>query len=195
MAVIGLTGSFGTGKTFVGSIFRALGAKVIDADRLAHKCLERNSLTYKRIVAGFGDRILDGRREIDRKALAGIVFSDKAKLKKLNAIIHPEVIRDIKKEIARSKKARVIVIDAPLLVEANAMSIVDMLVVVKSSRKAAITRCARKFGMKKEDVLRRIRCQMPLRDKVRLADFIVNNDGSRSQTKRQVAAIWRKVWK
>ena len=195
MAVIGLTGSFGTGKTFVASLFKRLGAKVIDADRLAHRCLARNSRAYKKIVAFFGERVLDGRHNIDRRALGRIVFDDERKLKKLCAITHPEVIRAAKKEIAKSPKGRIIVIDAPLLIEANLAGAVDALVVVTSSRKKQVERCMKKFGMAKGEVYKRIRRQMPLAKKVKLADFIIDNNSSRSQTRRQVAAIWRKVWK
>lgn len=194
MKVIGLTGSFGTGKTFVASIFKELGGRVLDADKIAHHFLARRSPAYRRIVAEFGDAILNSRGDIDHRALAGIVFKDRAKLKKLNAIIHPEVIRAIKRDIARYKN-KVVVVDAPLLVEAKLTGIVDLLVVVTCSRKRQVERCKRKFGMTKGDINRRIRSQMPLKKKAAMADYIVNNDGAKAETRRQVAAIWRKVWR
>ncbi len=193
MTVLGLTGSFGTGKTFVASIFKSLGAVVIDADVIAHRVIGKGRRSYKKIIALFGSGVLDRSGRIDRRKLAREVFGDKAKLAKLNSIVHPEVIRIIKADIKRAGNGAVVVVDAPLLIEARLLNVVDKLVVVKSSKKRQIERCVKKFQMKKSAVLKRIRSQMSMKRKLEMADFVVLNDRTRRATREQVRRIWKEV--
>ena len=194
MKVIGVTGNFGTGKTFVASIFASLGAKVLDADRIAHDAIKPGMPAYRRIVGIFGSSILDNKGNIERKRLARIVFSSKEDLRRLNRIVHPEVIKVIKRKIARAGKARVVVIDAPLLIETNLTGLVDKLIVVKSSKRAQIERCTKKFCIKKEDVLKRMGHQIPIGEKIKMADFVIDNNGTRSETKTEVRKVWRRMY-
>jgi len=194
MTVIGLTGSFGSGKTFVASIFESLGAKVIDADKAAHKAIKKGTGAYGRIVALFGEDILDGRNEVDRKKLGKIVFADKALLKRLNGIVHPQVIKYIKGEVRRARSdAGVLVIDAPLLVEADLAGLVDKLVVVKCSKTKQVERCEKKFCLKKGEVLRRIASQIPLRRKMAMADYVIENSQAKLETRKQVRKLWEEM--
>lgn len=194
MTVIGLTGSFGTGKTFVASIFAELGAKVIDADRIAHKAIRKGTKAYRGIEALFGKRILDGRGEVDRKKLGEMVFADKALLKRLNEIVHPQVIKYIKGEVGKAGSgAGVLVIDAPLLVEADLAGLVDKLVVVKCSKTKQVERCEKKFCLKKREVLGRIASQIPLKRKMAMADHVVKNSGTKLETRRQVRKLWEEM--
>ncbi|MDD5136294.1 MAG: dephospho-CoA kinase [Candidatus Omnitrophica bacterium] len=196
MMVIGLTGSFGTGKSFVASVFRSLGAKVVDADSIAHKVIRRGSPAYSRIVRLFGRDVLNSANEIDRKKLGEQAFRDAGLLGKLNRIVHPEVIRRIKRSIAEVSKKDVVVIDAPLLVEAGLDRCVDKLIVVKCSKRRQIERCQEKFCMEREGILRRIASQIPLKKKIKMADFVINNNQTRSRTKRQVQKVWEEMsWK
>lgn len=196
MKVVGITGSFGTGKTFVASIFKSLGAEALDADKIAHAVIGKGSRARKRIAALFGASILDKRRDIDRRKLAKKVFENRAYLRKLNRIVHPEVIAHIKSRIKKAAEADgVIVIDAPLLVEAGLAGMVDALVVVTCSRKKQIERCSRKFRIEKEDVLKRIRAQIPITKKIKMADFAIDNSGAKSQTRKQAIEIWRGLWR
>jgi len=196
MKVIGLTGSFGTGKTFVASVFRSLGARVLDADRIARDCLKKGRPAYSKAVRAFGDQILGSRGTIARSRLAAIVFADRKALTKLERIVHPEVIGVIKKNIQKSRPADVIVIDAPLLVEAKALGLVDKLVVVKCSKKRQIERCVRKHRIKKEEVLKRVANQMSLKKKIRMADFVIDSDRSKSRTRSQAERVWEEiVWR
>lgn len=196
MTVIGLTGSFGTGKTFVASVFKSLGASVIDADVIAHGVIRKPGPAYKKIINAFGSGILRSDREIDRKKLAALVFGNKRSLAKLNRIVHPEVIRVIKAKIKAAGKDAVVVIDAPLLVEARLLNIVDKMVVVKSSKKRQIERCLKKFRIKREEVLKRIRSQMSMKEKLKMADFVVQNDRTKSLTRRRVRKVWEEiVWR
>jgi dephospho-CoA kinase len=192
--ILGLTGSFGSGKTTVAGIFRSYGAKIIDADRIAHSCIAGGTLGYKRISKVFGKDILKKNRTIDRVKLAGIVFDNKGLLKKLNKIIHPEVIRIIRNKIKKTK-LKIIVLDAPLLLEAGLRRVVDKLVVVKIKRAEQLERIQRKFSFSREDMLKRIKHQMPLELKVRLADFVIDNSGSIRKTREQVERIRRVLWK
>ena len=196
MKIVGLTGSFGTGKTSVASVFKSLGAKVIDADKIARSLIEKNGPERGRIVAAFGPEILAASGRINRSKLAGAVFGNKNALARLNRIVHPGVIRRIKAIVKTSGRDAVVVIDAPLLIEAGLLNIVDKLVVVSSSKKRQIERCRKKFRIKREEVLRRISNQMSLKKKLKLADFVVKNDGTKSAMRSQVKKVWEEiVWR
>jgi len=196
MTVIGLTGSFGTGKTFVASVFKSLGARIIDADEIAHEVIRKGRPAHKKIAAAFGSDILGLSGEIDRKKLAGAAFANPKTLAKLNSIVHPEVIRAIKARIRTAGKDAVVVVDAPLLVEARLLNIVDKLVVVRSSKKRQIERCVKKFRITRREVLKRIGSQMSMKKKLKMADFVVKNDGTRSSTRSQVRKVWKEiVWR
>jgi dephospho-CoA kinase len=191
--VIGLTGSFGTGKTFVASIFGRLGAVVLDADKIARFVVAKGRPAYRKIVKAFGVSILGRDREIDRKKLAAVVFADKRMRLRLERIVHPEVIALIKKGIRKAGSDGIVVVDAPLLVEARLAGIADVLVVVTSPRERQIERCMDKFCMKRSDVLKRIGSQIPLKRKAEMADFVVDNGGLRSGTEKQVRKVWKEI--
>jgi len=195
MRIVGLTGGFGSGKSFVASLFKKLGAKIVDADKIGHKALKRGSAAYKRIVAAFGKKVLSDDLSINRKALAGIVFADKKKLDRLNRITHPVIIKEINDSIARAAKGELLVVDAPLICEANIAGLMDVLIVVKASKKNQIERSSKRSGMQEKDVCKRIAMQMPLKGKIRYADHVVDNNGTKEATKKQVRNIWRQLKK
>jgi len=195
MRIVGLTGGFASGKSFVASLFRKMGARVIDADKLGHKALKNGSAAYKRIVAAFGKKILKPNHSIDRKALAGIVFADRKKLAKLNRIVHPGIIKEIVKSIRIASKSEVLIVDAPLICESNITGLMNVLIVVKASKRNQIERSFRKSGMEEKDACKRIAMQMPLNKKIRIADYTVDNNGTKEDTKKQVTEIWRKLKK
>ncbi|MCX5703569.1 MAG: dephospho-CoA kinase [Candidatus Omnitrophica bacterium] len=192
--IIGVTGSFGSGKTTVARLFQSNQARIIDADRLAHQCTKRASPAYKKIIAIFKRGILKDNMAIDRKKLAKIVFNNRALAARLNNIIHPEVIRAIKDKIKKYRSG-LIVLDAPLLIEAGLEKIIDKLVVVKLTRDKQVKRIQKRNSISRADILKRIKFQIPLRQKLRLADFIINNSGGLTKTKKQVAGIRRLLWK
>lgn len=170
--IVGITGSFGTGKTTVAKIFKRLGAKLIDADKIAHEFISPSR----------------------RRELAEIIFKKKAYLELICKILHPLIITRIKKELKKlNPKKNIIVIDAPLLIETGLHRIVDYLVVVKTKRSIQIERLKNKRGFKEEDILRRIKFQMPLKKKISLADFVIDNNCSIADTKKQVISIWKKL--
>lgn len=195
MLIIGLTGGLATGKTTVAKMFAQLGAQVIDADKIAHKLISPRGACYTSIVRYFGGDIVT-KGNIDRKKLSTIVFNNKHALRKLEGIIHPEVKKNIFTEIKkRQKKNSIIIIDAPLLIEAGIEKKVDRLIVVKSSLNKQIKRSSARLKITKSEALKRIKAQMPLKDKERLADIVINNNEDLENTRKQVKAIWEKIFK
>jgi len=190
--ILGVTGSFGSGKTTVARQLSHLGAKIIDADKIAHRIIKPGNRIYERIVKTFGKYILKDGRTIDRHKLSRIVFNNKNALKKLNSIMHPEIIRIIRRQI-KTTRSRVVALDAPLLIEAGLENIVDRLIVVKVNRKKQIERLLDKTSLSRTSILKRIHRQVPLSKKVRLADFVIDNSGTLGETKRQVENIYKNM--
>lgn len=195
MYVIGLTGSLGSGKSTVAGMFTDLGAKVIDADKIAHQLMMPGAPCYQPVVKMFGSDILRGKR-IDRKKVAECVFSDVKQLRRLERIIHPQVRKEILAKIKQyrsHKKKTVVVIDIPLLFETKLDSCVDMSIVVKANKAIHIARSTKLLGITKAEAERRTNAQMPLRKKIRLADMIIDNGKTLNQTNKQVKRIWEKL--
>jgi dephospho-CoA kinase len=192
--ILGLTGSFGSGKSTVAAIFKSFGACVIDADKIAHRLISPGSKVYKKIINVFDRGILKANKDVDRRKLGGAVFGNKHLLKKLNSIMHPEIIRVIKQKMKASSED-VIVLDAPLLIEAGLDKIVDKLIVVTITREKQVKRVCKKTGLTRPDILRRIKAQIPLREKVRAADFVIDNSGTFEKTREQAKQIRRLLWR
>ena len=191
--VLGLTGSFGSGKSTVAAMFKSLGAAVVDADDIAHRIIKPRTETYKRIARAFGEKILKKDKTIDRVKLAKTVFDDPALLYKLNCLTHPEIIRLIKQEVKNSS-GKVTVVDAPLLIEAGLKSLADKIIVVTLSLDKQVKRIKARNTTLKKDILKRIRSQIPLAKKIRLADFVIDNNQTMRNTKAQVLDIWEQLF-
>jgi dephospho-CoA kinase len=192
MIIVGLTGSVGTGKSTGTNFFRELGAYIIDWDELAREVIRPHLKAWKEIVEYFGKGILNDDLTINRQKLADIVFSDKEKLAKLNQIVHPEVFKEderITNEIKSLDPDALIIKDIPLLFELTRPIYVDKIVVVYASEQTQLRRLKEK-GMSRKDAQRRIKSQFPLEEKIKSADFVINNDGSLEETKRQVEDIY-----
>lgn len=181
-----VTGGFATGKTTIASLLRGYGAKVVDADKIAHGLIKPGTSAYKKVVALFGRGIVQKDKSIDRGKLSQIVFSNPRLLNRLNSIVHPGVVKAIKKE-AKTGRQKVAVLDIPLLFESGLQQLADKVIVVTADRKAQVKRAQkRKASLSGKDILMRIKAQMPLTAKVRKADFVIDNSGTREQTKKQV---------
>ncbi|MEW6542247.1 MAG: dephospho-CoA kinase [Nitrospirota bacterium] len=177
MILVGLTGSLATGKSTVARLFRDCGAHVIDADDLARQVVQPGRPAWKDIVKTFGRQVLRPDRTLDRSALARLVFGDRAKLARLNAIVHPRVAREqarLTREIAGKDRHAVIVYDVPLLFEAGAHRRMDKTVVVTADRATQLARLTKRNGFTRAEALRRLRAQMPLAKKIRLADYVLD---------------------
>ncbi|MBL7155533.1 MAG: dephospho-CoA kinase [Candidatus Omnitrophica bacterium] len=189
MKVIGVTGTFCTGKTTVTAFFKKLGAHTIDADRIVHGLYKKRD-TKRLIRKNFGSGVFKSGK-IDRIKLGKIAFKNKRNLKRLCRIIHPKVIKIIKSEVKKSKK-RITVVDVPLLIEAGLAKSFDYIIVVKCAVKKQVRRSAGR-GFRERDVCRRRRQQMPLRKKIEYADFVIDNNHSKKYTCGEVMKIWKKI--
>jgi len=196
MIIIGITGSFGTGKSTVAKIFASLGVKIIDTDKIVHKILRHDDKVSKQIIKVFGQGILDNSKNISREKLGKVVFQNKKLLQKLCDIIHPEVIKKIRSEIvvfrAKGKKT-IIAIEAPLLIEAGLLGLVDRLVVVATSKPNQIKRIHKKMKLSTSEIKRRIDAQLPLSKKIKLADYVIDNNKSITFTRKQIKDIYREI--
>lgn len=189
--IVGITGSIGSGKTTAAKIFSMHHFSRIDADEIGHDLIIRNSPHYKKLVAEFGDEILGKNKAIDRKKLGNIVFGDSEKLGKLNSIMLPAIIREIKIQIKKIReecgnKAKIIV-DAPLLLETKAKGLVNRIIVVSSKKEKMIQRLGRKYP--KERIEKILNAQMPLYKKLKHADYSIDNDKGFKHLEKQVMGI------
>lgn len=190
--IIGLTGGAASGKSTVARLFKEKGALILDADALAHKILEPGKPARRKVVRYFGPSILNKDGSINRRKLAQLVFASPPKLKKLNSFTHPQVISIIKKEIKKWKGKKVIVIDAPLLIEAGLHRQVDRLAVVSVPRSTQLKRLVKRNGLSLKEARMRISSQMPLKDKVKLADEVVSGEVGLKKLRVRVNQIWQK---
>src|SRR3989344_4179808 len=177
MLVIGLTSGIACGKSTVAKMLaKYANAQVLDADKIAKGEMHIGNPAYRKIIKIFGNKILNNNKTLNSKKLAEIVFKSKTALKKLNSAVHPFVIVEIKKRIKKSK-SKIAVIDAPLLLEVKLQDLCDFIVVINASRRTQIKRLMRK-GFSKQQVLMRIASQMPLNEKIKMADCVIDNDGT-----------------
>jgi len=189
MRVIGVTGGMGSGKTIAVRCFHELGAGIIDADKIANSLLKTEYIK-KKILSQFGDSIIS-RYGIDKKRLAHTVFSKKKQLKDLCRILHPGILKEIRRRIAVSKK-KIIVVDAPLLIESGLHREMDKVIVIRAREMIRIKRCQKK-GFDTADIRKRMRMQLSGLEKEKYADFIIKNNGSVWALRKQVCDIWRNV--
>ncbi|MCD4782127.1 MAG: dephospho-CoA kinase [Candidatus Omnitrophica bacterium] len=193
--IVGLTGSFGTGKSTIASMFKDCGACVIDTDHIAHELLEWDGDCYHSVVSVFGPGILNG-QTISRSKLATEVFDDSEKLKCLESIIHPAVERKMLEAIkgcGNDEKAQIIVVEVPLLFEAGYDRHMDVIVVASSSLAQQHSRIAEHRRMSKDEVNKRIQAQWSLTDKINRADYVIDNSKNLTNTKKEVMKVWTKL--
>jgi len=195
MIVVGLTGGIATGKSTVAQIFRQCGAIVIDADQLARDVVRPGTSAWREIVRCFGKVILNPDRTINRHALGAIVFHHRGKLRKLERIIHPRVAREkerLVRQIAKRMPHAVVIYEVPLLFEVGADKRVDKVLVVTADRATQIARLKKRNGFTRTEALRRIKHQMPLTQKARLADVVLNGTHVRTHLRKEVSSVFRK---
>jgi dephospho-CoA kinase len=194
MLLVGLTGGIGSGKSTVAEMLGQRGAIVIDADDLARRALDPGTPGFERLAAEFGERVLDAAGGLDRSALAGVVFRDPEARRRLEAIVHPEVAKLFAEEAAPYRNTdRVVVYSVPLLVEAGLRDAFDVVVTVEASEEARTTRLEAERGMSPLSARERMAAQATDDERRRAADFVVGNDGSLDELKRDVAALWSEL--
>lgn len=192
--VIGLTGGIASGKSTVANYLKEKGLTVIDADIEARLAVEIGEPAYYKIIETFGEEILQVDKKIDRVKLGHIIFNDEEKRKQLNGIVHPEVRKRMndKKEEGIKRGEKIIVLDIPLLFESKLTYMVDKTLLVYVDEEIQLKRLMERNQLSKEDALARINAQMPLKDKIKLADEVVNNNGTLEETFAQVEQILSK---
>ena len=190
--LIGLTGNIATGKSEVGRMLTELGARVIDADAVAHQVMSRGGPVYAAVVEAFGPDILRLDGEINRARLGAIVFADAEALRRLEAIVHPEVITRVD-ALVREASEPVVVIEAIKLIEAGMHRNCHALWVVTCSREQQIARLMRTRGLSEAEAVLRVDAQPPQAEKIALADVVIDNSHTLDETWRRVEAEWEKL--
>ncbi|MCL5981134.1 MAG: dephospho-CoA kinase [Firmicutes bacterium] len=191
MLILGLTGGMATGKSTVAKMFVELGAIHIDADSLSREIVAPGEPAWWAIVDRFGSVVLREDGQLDRKALAALVFSDPQKLAALNKITHPPIITLIRQRLAEAQAggAGLVVLEAPLLYEAGLDSEVDRVVVVAAAEATQLERLVPRDRLLESEARQRMAAQMPLSEKIRRAHYCLDNNGSLEDTRRQVQQL------
>lgn len=189
MILVGLTGGIASGKSTASKIFKKLGAYIIDADVLAREVVEPLKPAWRDIVKNFGKEILIKDNSINRRKLAEIIFNNKKKRELLNTIVHPRVLKrakEIEKGIAKKDPDAVIIFDAALLIESGAYKKMDKNIVVYADEDVQVKRLMKRDGLTRDEAIKRIKAQMPLREKVRFADYIIDGNKMLNMVKKQI---------
>ena len=193
--IIGLTGGIATGKSQSSKIFKELGCYIIDADKLSRTLTSKDSKCLKEIVETFGTDILNYNGTLNRKKLGQIVFNDKQAKMDLERIIHPHIIKKTNEIIAKKYNKTNIIVDAPLLFEVGLDRVCDKVIVIYARYHIQITRFMKRDNLSKEEAIKRIALQMPIEDKMRLADITIDNSGTLIDLKKNVKFIYRMLIK
>jgi dephospho-CoA kinase len=199
---VGLTGGIASGKSVVGEMFAALGAHLIQADAIAHELMQPGETVYQEVVRHFGEGILNPQGTVNRARLAEAAFSapganKPSRIQELNQIVHPAVIRrqdEWMAEVGQRDPGSIAMVEAALILEAGAAKRFDRLVVVTCRPEQRIQRWAARLGVDEEtarrEVGRRMAAQFPDEEKIKAADYVIDNSGSLDETRKQVAAIY-----
>ncbi len=199
MLIIGLTGGIACGKSTASTHFARLGAFRIDADKLARQVVAPGRPALAEIIRVFGSGLLKPDGTLDRPDLGRIVFSDAARLKELNEIIHPYIFAEQARQVESITRASedperlTIIIDAALMIEAGKHENYDLVLVVYCPERIQMQRLAIRDGFSKAQARQRIRMQMPLLEKISYADFIIDTSGRKVDTKRHIEHIWKSI--
>ena len=193
---VGLTGGMACGKSFVGKLLEGLGAHLIQADELGHRVLAPDGEAYHPVIAGFGREVLTPSGEIDRRRLALRVFGNPELLGRLNALVHPAVHRlqeSIERDILAADPHAIIVVEAAILIETGTYKTYDRIILVTCTEAQQIERAASRGGVSREDAQARISRQLPLAEKKKFADFVIDTSGTKEQTEIQTRAVFEKI--
>ncbi len=199
--IVGITGGIACGKTTVSDLLTEKGAIPINADEIGHQLLKADSPVIDELTDVFGGDILETSGDVSRKKLGAIVFQDKTARERLNSILHPLIIqrsRGHARQLVTEDPTCVVLLDAPLLIEAGAYDTVDLIVVVTASPETQLRRTlersiAQGRPLTKTEVQARIDAQMPLTEKVKYADVVIENGGTLEELHKQVDELWQRI--
>jgi dephospho-CoA kinase len=193
MLRVGLTGGLASGKSFVGRALADLGCYLIEADKLGHEVMMPGGEAYDGIVGEFGPSILDAEGRISRRKLSGLVWTHPERLEKLNSLVHPPVQRreeDRMTEIARADPGAIVVVEAAILVETGRYKSFDRLIVVTCGPEQQMERALQRGTYNKEEILARLARQLPLAEKLKVADYVIDTSGDKEATLEQVRKVY-----
>ena len=193
MLIIALTGGIACGKSTVSGMLAQLGASIIDADQISRSLTAPNGDALPAIRRTFGDSVFNADGTLNRPALSAVVFSDKAAIEKLNAITHPLVKQQMDEQLAQCRKngAPVVVLDVPLLFEANMQHMGDLVACVVAPEEVQIARMASRNGYTREEALSRIRNQMPVSEKARRSDIVIDTDKPLPELQKEIETLYQ----
>jgi len=194
MLHVGLTGNIASGKSTAARVFVELGARIIDADVIAHALLEPQTETYKKVVERFGRGIVKVDGTINRVKLGEIVFHDAAQRNLLNGIVHPEVRTEVLRQIFELEKdstGGIIIIDAALMVESGFYKLYDRLIVVFCHPALQLARLISRDGLSIPEARARMAAQMPVEEKLQVANYNIDTSGTLRRTREQIEAVYR----
>ncbi|CAG1065967.1 dephospho-CoA kinase [uncultured bacterium] len=193
--IVGLTGGIATGKSLVAGELKKCGAAIIDADRIAREVVEQGKPAYDDIVKEFGRSVLKADGGLDRKTLANIVFNDKAALEKLNQITHPRIRERIREEARRlsAEGERLIVLDVALLIEMGVKYEVEKIIVVYSEAGQQLERLMKRDSLTEAEAKKRLSCQMDIKEKLKYADYVIDNSGAIESTLEQAKELFAEL--
>jgi dephospho-CoA kinase len=194
MRVIGLTGGIGSGKSTVSRFLAELGAVIIDADKIGHQVLETDSEARRQVVVAFGKKVLTPEGHINRKKLGKLVFKEREALSRLNRIMHPRIYDAIKAQLEQHRKqgADMVVIEAPLLIEAGLATMVDEVWVTVAPQATVLERLEQ-VGMSGTEAMARIGSQLPAEERSKHADVVIDTDCSLDELKGKVSRLWQRI--
>jgi len=196
MKVIGLTGGIGSGKSTVSRFLAELGAVIIDADKVGHEAFKPDTGVWWEVVEVFGRQILTPGGDIDRKKLSEIVFGNVELLARLNQIMHPRMYDIVKAQLEeyRRRGVEVVVLEAPLLLEAGWTSLVDEVWVTVAAEFTVLSRLQERVRLVKEELLARIRSQLSSEERIKCADVVINTDCNLDEVRARVRELWEELW-
>ncbi|AKC66951.1 MULTISPECIES: dephospho-CoA kinase [Bacillus] len=189
--VIGLTGGIASGKSTVSQMIKEKGIRVVDADIIAKEAVSKGSAALHQIVQTFGEEVLLPNGELNRQQLGAIIFSDEEKRKKLNAIVHPEVRKEMleQRDEGVSNNETFVVLDIPLLFESKLEGLVDRIIVVYTTPELQLSRLMNRNDLSEEEALNRIHSQQPLEEKCQKADRVIENTKDLAFIRKQLENI------
>jgi len=193
MLKVGLTGGLACGKSFVGEALAGYGCLLIQADQLGHEVLARGGEAYEPVVQEFGGEIVTASGEIDRRALAARVFGSPERLARLNEMVHPPVVRReeaLLAEFAARDPQGIAVVEAAILIETGSYKRFDRIILVTCREEQQVERAMRREGAAIADIEARLKRQMPLEEKRKYADFVIDTAGDKEDTLRQTKAVY-----
>jgi len=195
MKIIGITGGIGSGKTEVAKVFKKMGAKILSGDEIGKEVVEENKSVLKKLIETFGEEILNRNKKLNRRKLGKIAFSSIENRDKLNTIVHPYLLSNLKKQIRehRKKGPGVVIVDAALIIEWGLQKELDYLILVESSFQNRIKRLKEYSGYSQKEAINRIMAQIKDRTRRKYADYVIRNDKDLKELRKKVLFLWERL--